>query len=158
MSSKQGFGNIADVVNSTTNCSIVIQLAPHGTKRIFDITAGYNLRTGGTATLLSGGRLIIVGIKFDAPTSFINPRDFELPTVTGNIYFDAPIIPDGNNKAVVRSFNWINGLVLPDSQDASIILTACFADAPAPPAAGDVNAYLSVSGLVAGADKIFKNV
>jgi hypothetical protein len=160
MSSRTGFGNISDKVNATTNTNIAINLPSHGTKRVFDIQCGYSLRTGIANTVLLGGRLLIIGQNFDSPTVFINPRDFDVSAAIGNavVYFDIPIIDDGNNKAICRAFSWLNGLVLPDGQQAAIILTSCYGDGAAIPAALDVNAFLTVNGLVAGSDKIFKNV
>lgn len=160
MSAQTGFGSINGVVNSTSNCSLAINLPPNGTKRIFDVQCGYSLRRGGTNTLLTQGRLLIIAAKFDSVDAFIDPVQEELTSAVGNakIYFDMPIAVDGNNKAIAKSFNWLNGLILPDGVDASIILTCCFGDGSVPPVAADVNAYLNVSGLTAGSDKIFKNV
>lgn len=160
MSSITGYGSINGVVNSTSNMSLAILLPPNGTKRVFNISAGYSLRRGGTNTKLIQGRLLVVGTKFDTPTAFIDPVQAELTTVLGaaKIYFDVPIgIKSLNNTVIQESFDWLNGLVLPDGVDISIILTACFGDGSAPPAAADVNAYLNVSGVASGSDKIFKN-
>ncbi len=161
MSSVTGYGSINGVVNSTTNTNLSVILPPNGTKRIFDISAGYSLRRGGTNTKLIQGRLLVVGTKFDSLTSFIDPVQAELTSVIGNakIYFDMPIgIKSLNNVVIQESFDWLNGLILPDGVDATVILTACFGDGSAPPAAADVNAYLNVNGVASGSDKIFKNI
>lgn len=162
MSSITGFGSINGVVESTNNCNLVVLLPPRGSKRIFDISAGYSLRRGSgvSNTKLTLGRLLVVGTRFDVPNAFIQPDDYETPALgNAKIYFDAPICADHlSTVSIQKSFNWVNGLLIPDNEDTSIILTCCFGDGSAPPAASAVNAYLNVSGLTSDSDKIFKNV
>ncbi len=162
MSSITGFGNVSGIVNSTDKMSLRVILQPNGSKRILNIDCGYSLRRAGANTKLTQGRLIVAGLRFDSDTSFVDPQQAELTAPLGNahIYFDMPVGVDSlNNVMISRSFSWLNGLLLPDSQDITIILTACFGDGSVAPAASDVNAFLNVSGIIGdGKDKIFKNV
>jgi hypothetical protein len=160
MAIKNGYGTLVDIVNGSANTAAVIQLPSKNVKRIFSIDCAYSLRSGATNTLLIGGRLLVVGSRYEALTEAINPRDIEYNTALQGVavYFDAPLFPDDNVEFIGKSFSWANGLTIPDGTEASIILSMCYGDGIAAPGADDVNAFLNVTGIVGGSEKPFKNV
>jgi hypothetical protein len=161
MSVNNGFGSYSTSVNSTNNPTLVVQLPTNETKRILDIHAMYSLRTGAANTALEQGRLLIVGVKYGSPVEAFDPRNFEVPeSLSGaKIYFDAPLGRDELDALTIsRSFNFNNGIIIPEGVDCSVILTQCIGDGAAYPICGEVNAFLTVNGVSGKSEKIFKNV
>lgn len=161
MSIRSGFGCLTGVVDDTNNCNLIIQIPAKKTKRALNVDVGYSIVQGGSNAALTLGRLLIVGSKYEGDTEFIDPTVIALPAGLegATIYFDMPITAiDATQIGISNSFGWQQGIMIPEGIDASIILTACFGDGNAPPVADPVNAFLNVQGVVAGSDKIFKDV
>lgn len=174
MSIQKGFGSYSEPLNSVVvlgviqasgNRNLIVQLPSKNEKRIFDLTVGYSVIEGLSYNSVTRGRVLIVGEQYDGVTDYINPTTTEMPEAlqASKKYFDAPLVPSGQDKnvhteAILKTFSWINGLLIPSGIPASIILTFCMNDAlDSQSAQEDTNAYLNVSGWVGGSDKIFKN-
>lgn len=178
MSIKYGFGSLRETLRNqyvlgvrqaNTNSNAVIQLPAKYDKRIFSLSASYIIEGVGSVSVLPnlGGRLLVVGTKFDSYTDEIQPFGNLLPNSLNNaqIYFDMPIMAKANqsftlNKGICISehFDFPNGIYIPESTDLSIILTYAYDGNDNYPASGAVVGLLNASGLVGGTDKIFKNV
>lgn len=160
---KNGFGSISERLIATivaapaiygTNLNSILQLSAKNDKRIFTINAGYSKPSSSAATNLGQGRLLVVGSKFTGTNAFIDPLSSDLPNdlSSAQIYFDAII-----SSGVTHHFDFNSGIYIPDSVDASVILTFCTTDADYPESV-EVCSFLNVTGFVAGGDKIFKNI
>lgn len=191
MSIKSGYGNLTEslanaylfglpVTNSNRNA--IIQLPSKQLKRIFSISVSYavsGVNAANNVRGLFGGRLLVVGTKFDGVTEEIIPDQRTLPESlsSAQVYFDMFI--GSKNKGAAQSstgrdgvqnisehFEFTNGIVIPESTDCSIILTYPLDDVDVGTteymaSIDGINGYLStlnVYGFVGGSDQIFKNV
>jgi hypothetical protein len=168
---KSGFGNLTDLLESTvvlgdlvdSNRNAVIQLSGKQEKRITDIVAGYS--TGDPANLvsdISGGRLLVVGAKFDSLAEFIDPVRKDLPASLSSsvIYLDVFFGQAYTLNADIPRFQYHTdkGIHVPKGTDASVILTFALTNTAPYPASLPVVAFLNVDGLSGGSDAPFKNI
>lgn len=169
MSIKNGFGNITELLTSSatvgrpTNRNLVIQLSSKQEKRITDIVAGYNLDPLTPATtFLKGGRLLVVGAKYDDYETIINPNSPDLPDSlsSSTVYLDVQFAQKYplNNMIPQYSYHSSKGIHVAKGTDASIILTFAQTDDQAYPASNLVIGYLNVDGFSGGSDAPFKNI
>lgn len=183
MSIKSGYGNLTETLESLadaittlpSNRNSVIQLPSKLSKRIFSITVGYRVPSNAddALTQLFGGRLLVVGTKFQNYQDVISPLESALPDSlnSANVYLDVPIIEMSNvaaasdddnfQKGFSKHFDFNSGIIIPESVDASVILTFCANNQQDVlgryPESAPVIAYLNVQGFTGGNDKIFKN-
>ena len=165
-----GFGSLTDELVSLvvlgvlqdSNRNAIVQLSGKQEKRITDIVAGYKIRTGSGATFFKGGRLLVVGTRFEGVSDFIDPASKDLPASlsTSQIYLDtyfAQSFPLSNMEPVFQ-YHTDKGIHVPKNVDCSIILTFAYTDNAVAPAADTVIGFLNVDGLSGGSDAPFKNI
>lgn len=185
MSLKNGYGNVSGLLKSLyvlglpspSNRNLIIQLPVKNDKRIFSISTSHNVITGTSLIGLLCARLIIIGGKFDGDTEEIFPDgNGQLPKgVEGaNKYFDIVIGNNSTNQDALTlrgegiqnlsyNVNFEQGLLIPDGQPASVILTYAMSNYQTGSAdkyatIEDQFASLNVNGFLGGSDKIFSNV
>lgn len=173
MSIKSGYGNLSDELVSLevlgvlqdSNRNAILQLSGKQEKRITDIVAGYGLKapTGGAdPTQFEGGRLLVVGAKYDGISEFIDPRSKDLPqSLSSSVVFLDVFFAQSfplSNDSPRYEYHSDKGIHISKGTDCSIILTFPVTDVAAYPASDPVIAFLNVDGLSGGSDAPFKNI
>lgn len=165
MSIKTGFGNLTESLQSLyvlgipqdSNRNAILQISGKTEKRIFSISAGYAVQNGSSGTAVTGGRLIVCSDKFQGANEeiFCDRPDVPIALSSSSIFFDWLFTP---NKMEYH-FTFDNGLYVPEGVDVSIILTSPRTTGGAVyPETDPAIGFLSVTGIIGGSDKIFREI
>jgi len=165
---RHGYGSSTEEMESVvapgklTNRNIVIQLSGKQERRITDIDAGYTLIPGGAPVNFEGGRLLVVGTKFESYSDIIDPNSANLPDSlsSANVYHDVHFgqTYPFTNDIPRYSYHTSKGIHIPKGTDASVILTFAQTDDATFPDSSLHIGFLNVDGFSGGSDAPLKNI